>query len=174
MPTTVLCRASHPVFHNPPALSVTGTESGSMASSLAGTSDTSSPMSALNSPMIELKVGSMQQFVEHVCDTSEMGTSRFSAHDVHKIGILDLRLFNTDRHAGNMLVRKPLGEQTSDKPSLAEAQYELVPIDHGFCLPEALEAPYFEWLHWPQVAFQLKKMLQEYVCQLPSMLLVVI
>lgn len=28
--------------------------------------------------------------------------------------------------------------------------YELVPIDHGFCLPEALEPPYFEWLHWPQ------------------------
>ncbi len=30
-------------------------------------------------------------------------------------------------------------------------KYELVPIDHGFCLPETLEAPYFEWLHWPQV-----------------------
>ena len=27
----------------------------------------------------------------------------------------------------------------------------LAPIDHGFCLPEALEPPYFEWLHWPQV-----------------------
>ena len=27
----------------------------------------------------------------------------------------------------------------------------LSPIDHGFCLPEALEPPYFEWLHWPQV-----------------------
>ncbi len=41
----------------------------------------------------------------HECDTSEMGTSRFSASDVHRIGILDIRLFNTDRHAGNMLVR---------------------------------------------------------------------
>ena len=28
----------------------------------------------------------------------------------------------------------------------------LAPIDHGFCLPEALEPPYFEWLHWPQVS----------------------
>jgi hypothetical protein len=31
-----------------------------------------------------------------------------------------------------------------------EEQYSLVPIDHGFCLPEALEPPYLEWLHWPQ------------------------
>ena len=34
---------------------------------------------------------------------------------------------------------------------LADARAELRPIDHGFCLPEALEPPYFEWLHWPQV-----------------------
>jgi len=27
----------------------------------------------------------------------------------------------------------------------------LIPIDHGFCLPEALEPPYFEWLHWAGV-----------------------
>jgi hypothetical protein len=25
---------------------------------------------------------------------------------VHRIGILDIRIFNTDRHAGNLLVRK--------------------------------------------------------------------
>lgn len=32
-----------------------------------------------------------------------------------------------------------------------ESQYELIPIDHGFALPEAFEPPYFEWQHWPQV-----------------------
>ena len=48
-----------------------------------------------------------QEFVSHECDTSEMGPSRFSVRDVHRIGILDIRLFNTDRHAGNMLVRIP-------------------------------------------------------------------
>ena len=36
---------------------------------------------------------------------------------------------------------------------LAEARLELCPIDHGFCLPEALEPPYLEWLHWPQARF---------------------
>lgn len=33
---------------------------------------------------------------------------------------------------------------------LDQGQFELVPIDHGYCLPEALEPPYFEWLYWPQ------------------------
>lgn len=94
--------------------------------------------------------------MQHQCDTTEMGPSRFSARDVHRIGILDIRLFNTDRHAGNMLVRTPRSAVASSADlksrmvAAAEAQYELVPIDHGFCLPEALEAPYFEWLHWPQ------------------------
>nr|KYP76462.1 putative PI3/PI4-kinase family protein C343.19 [Cajanus cajan] len=29
---------------------------------------------------------------------------------------------------------------------------ELFPIDHGLCLPESLEDPYFEWIHWPQAS----------------------
>ena len=33
---------------------------------------------------------------------------------------------------------------------LSGVREELVPIDHGFCLPEALESPYLEWLYWPQ------------------------
>ena len=28
----------------------------------------------------------------------------------------------------------------------------LIPIDHGFCLPETLTTPCFEWRDWPQVA----------------------
>ena len=36
----------------------------------------------------------------HDGDTSEVGASRFAAADVRRIGILDIRLFNTDRHAG--------------------------------------------------------------------------
>ena len=65
----------------------------------------------------------------------------------------DIRLFNTDRHAGNMLVRavKDSGSTTNLMTRMSyDQQYELIPIDHGFCLPETLEAPYFEWLHWPQ------------------------
>ena len=51
-----------------------------------------------------------------------------------------------------MLVRsvKDFGSTSNLLGRMSESQYELVPIDHGFCLPETLEAPYFEWLHWPQ------------------------
>ena len=89
----------------------------------------------------------------HDCDTSEMGASRFGARDVHRIGILDIRIWNTDRHAGNILVRRQRASSAglSGLQMLDSSQLELVPIDHGFCLPESLEPPYFEWLHWPQV-----------------------
>lgn len=88
------------------------------------------------------KIASFQQFIHHDFDASDHGTSSFPVSAVHRIGILDIRILNTDRHAGNLLVRK-LG---------AFGQVDLVPIDHGLCLPEALEDPYFEWIHWPQAS----------------------
>lgn len=99
------------------------------------------------------KLGSLQEFVLHDCDTNEMGAALFSLQDVHHIAILDIRLFNTDRHAGNMLVQRPQGSgaRLTALERLNQPQCRLLPIDHGFCLPEALEPPYFEWLHWPQV-----------------------
>ncbi len=99
-------------------------------------------------------IACLQEYVFHDCDTSEMGASRFATRDVHRIGILDIRIWNTDRHAGNILVRRQRRESSVGLSGLAKldsAQLELVPIDHGFCLPESLEPPYFEWLHWPQV-----------------------
>lgn len=35
-----------------------------------------------------------------------MGSQLFEVDDVHKIGILDIRLLNLDRHLGNILVHK--------------------------------------------------------------------
>ncbi|XP_068303082.1 phosphatidylinositol 4-kinase gamma 7-like [Pyrus communis] len=91
------------------------------------------------------KIASLQQFVIHDFDASDHGTSSFPVAAVHRIGILDIRILNTDRHAGNLLVRK------LDGPGKF-GQVELVPIDHGLCLPESLEDPYFEWIHWPQAS----------------------
>ncbi|KAL7589663.1 phosphatidylinositol 4-kinase gamma 7 [Lactuca sativa] len=87
------------------------------------------------------KIASFQQFIAHDYDASDHGTSNFPVSSVHRIGILDIRIFNTDRHAGNLLVRIGGGQF---------GQVELIPIDHGLCLPENLEDPYFEWIHWPQ------------------------
>ncbi|KAJ0521426.1 putative 1-phosphatidylinositol 4-kinase [Helianthus annuus] len=47
---------------------------------------------------------------------------------------------------GNLLVRK-----VNDGGKFGQ-QVELIPIDHGLCLPTSLEDPYFEWIHWPQAS----------------------
>ena len=91
------------------------------------------------------KIASLQQFIPHDFDAGDYGTSSFPVSAVHRIGILDVRIFNTDRHAGNLLVRRLDGIGRFDK-------VELIPIDHGLCLPENLEDPYFEWIHWPQAS----------------------
>lgn len=62
-----------------------------------------------------------------------MGPHAFPIEEVHKISVLDIRLANADRHAGNILVYKD-GEG---------GQFVLVPIDHGYCLPENVSKCYF-------------------------------
>ncbi|KAE8911394.1 hypothetical protein PF005_g6019 [Phytophthora fragariae] len=93
----------------------------------------------------EEKEGSMQRFVASQCSAEDMGTLKFAIPEVHKIGILDVRLFNTDRHAGNILLSARPNDQT----------FGMTPIDHGFCLPsyKQLDGATFEWLQWPQAEF---------------------
>lgn len=105
------------------------------------------------------KIASLQRFVDHDSDAGDLGPSGFSVSSVHKIGILDVRLLNLDRHAGNMLVKKGheyRGVGASD----------LVPIDHGLCLPEWLDDPYFEWLHWPQASVPFTESEVEFILDL--------
>ncbi|KAL0346129.1 UNVERIFIED_CONTAM: Phosphatidylinositol 4-kinase gamma 8 [Sesamum radiatum] len=66
---------------------------------------------------------------------------------------------NLDRHAGNILVRK-------QNESYGRGDAELVPIDHGYCLPESLDDPYFEWLHWPQASVPFSEPAVDYVSRL--------
>jgi len=107
------------------------------------------------------KTGSLQAYVRHDFDASEHGAGAFPAAQVHRLGVLDLRLYNTDRHTGNILVAcagGPTGRGQDGPPATpggsrwADDAVQLIPIDHGFCLPDALEAVYFEWLHWPQAS----------------------
>lgn len=86
------------------------------------------------------KIGSLQMFVENSGSCEDMGPRAFPVEEVHKIAVLDIRLANADRHAGNILIHKE-GE---------EGRIVLVPIDHGYCLPENFEDCTFEWLYWPQ------------------------
>ncbi|VAI18629.1 unnamed protein product [Triticum turgidum subsp. durum] len=107
------------------------------------------------------KIASLQQFIPHDFDASDHGTSSFPVSAVHRIGILDIRIFNTDRHSGNLLVRK-VGPGSDN----FGVQTELIPIDHGLCLPECLEDPYFEWIHWPQASIPFSEEELEYIANL--------
>ncbi|CAN0876144.1 Phosphatidylinositol 4-kinase gamma 7 [Linum grandiflorum] len=105
------------------------------------------------------KIASLQQYIPHDFDASDYGTCSFPVGAVHRIGILDVRILNTDRHAGNLLVRKLDGIGRF-------GQVELFPIDHGLCLPENPENPYFEWIHWPQASIPFSDDEMEYITRL--------
>ncbi|KAI3801270.1 hypothetical protein L1987_29374 [Smallanthus sonchifolius] len=105
------------------------------------------------------KITSIQRYVEHETDAGDLGPSAFSVSSVHRIGILDIRILNLDRHAGNMLVKNFHG-------SYVAGMAELVPIDHGFCLPESLDDPYFEWLHWAQASMPFSETETDYISNL--------
>lgn len=111
-----------------------------------------SPGVPVPKPSTDVKLGSLQRFVEHTCSSWEIGPVRFNADDVHSIGLLDLRILNLDRHGGNILVVDDLVCDVDEKP-----RQSLIPIDHAFCLPphQVLEnipmlQLWFEWLNWPQ------------------------
>eukprot|EP00252_Welwitschia_mirabilis_P013067 TRINITY_DN28891_c0_g1_i1.p1 TRINITY_DN28891_c0_g1~~TRINITY_DN28891_c0_g1_i1.p1 ORF type:complete len:599 (-),score=111.93 TRINITY_DN28891_c0_g1_i1:306-2102(-) len=86
------------------------------------------------------KMGSLQQFVKSESNCEDMGPAAFPVEEVHKIAVLDIRLANTDRHGGNILVCR----------DSTQSSLQLVPIDHGYCLPESFEDCTFEWMNWPQ------------------------
>ncbi|KAJ8449742.1 hypothetical protein Cgig2_001398 [Carnegiea gigantea] len=116
--------------------------------------------SQIQTPLHPYKIASLQRYIQHDFDAGELGPSGFSVSSVHRIGILDVRLLNIDRHSGNILV----GKYEHDKYSLGAT--ELVPIDHGLCLPEWLDDPYFEWLHWPQALVPFSEVEMEYIANL--------
>lgn len=87
-----------------------------------------------------IKIGSLQMFMQNHGSCEDMGPRAFPVDEVHKISVLDIRLANADRHAGNILMGKD-GE---------DGRIVLIPIDHGYCLPENFEDCTFDWLYWPQ------------------------
>ncbi|XP_026418127.1 phosphatidylinositol 4-kinase gamma 8-like [Papaver somniferum] len=118
-------------------------------------------------PTKSCKTASLQRFVDHDFDAGDLGPSGFPVSSVHRIGILDVRILNLDRHAGNILVKKNKKEndgRASDSYPVGLA--DLVPIDHELCLPDLLDDPYFEWLHWPQASVPFSESEAEYISRL--------
>ena len=77
VPTSVLVRAKHPIF----------CYNSVMGSARASVIDLAAAEVAMTGAL-PMKLGSLQEFVPHECDTTEMGPSKFSVKDVHHIGIL--------------------------------------------------------------------------------------
>jgi len=100
------------------------------------------------------KMGSFQEFVESDGSAEDIGVGVFPVHEVHKIGILDLQIFNTDRHEGNILYkRQPTGS------------YILTPIDHGLSLPHTMDQAWFCWITWPQSQVPFDEATKRYILE---------
>lgn len=107
-----------------------------------------------------LKYGSLQAFARNDGAADDFGSSRFEGRDVRAIALLDMRMYNLDRHGGNMLaVRNATG---------ADSSISLVPIDHGLSLPDydRLGEAVFDWMDLEQTKVPLSAPLREYVAAL--------
>ncbi|KAG1677055.1 hypothetical protein FOA52_001225 [Chlamydomonas sp. UWO 241] len=99
------------------------------------------------------KLATLIEFVENKCDAVDMGSEFFATDDAHRIAMLDIRLLNTDRHSGIILMKQRTnadGIAGPPTPDSAVSDYVLIPIDHRCSLPEVLAEPFFEWMSWPQ------------------------
>lgn len=86
--------------------------------------------------------GSLQRFVDNDGNSADVSSSLYNTEDIHRIGILDLRIFNMDRNEENLLIKKT-----------GASSYKLVPIDHTYSIPpwgKISTGTWFEWLHWKQ------------------------
>ncbi|XXQ31622.1 PI3K/PI4K catalytic domain-containing protein [Plasmodiophora brassicae] len=101
--------------------------------------------------------GSLQRYVDHEGSCEEFGTGLFDADNIHRIGLLDLRIANMDRHEGNLLLSREVG-----------GLHRLIPIDHGYCLPSwrQLDDIYFCWSSWRQASVPFSEETRCYVASL--------
>lgn len=106
---------------------------------------------------VKKKLGSLQEFVPSEGTSEDMGASKFSTRDVHKIGLLDCRILNLDRHTGNMLVTEE-----------EDGTYRLVPIDHALSMPSTITGGSFEWLQFPQCKQPFDEETVNFVCNIDA------
>lgn len=104
------------------------------------------------------KVGSFQKFVKNNGIIEDFSSDLFSKDEIHKIAVLDMRMFNLDRNSENILVQR----------SSTENQYTLIPIDHGLTLPDSLELCSYDviWLGFDQASEPFSQRTLDYIQRL--------
>lgn len=101
-----------------------------------------------------LRTGSAQQFVSETISIKEIDPkesdariSRIPLEQVQSIALLDLRTYNTDRHAGNVLINK---------------KNEIFAIDNGCIATRAFKDPaVYCWMKWPKARLPFSKAKKE-------------
>ena len=104
-------------------------------------------------------MGSLQEFVRSKGPIENYSSDLFSADEIHKIAVLDLRLLNLDRNEGNILVTE-VQDQFSGESSL-----KLVPIDHGLTLPDSFAVSSYDlaWLSYSQAELPFSQRTLDYI-----------
>lgn len=159
VPLTTLAEARHPAFHQNGAmltLNQGGAAMGSHSLRL-GSSPLEQLQSCVNEP-IE-KVGSFQEYIYGECCMDDISPSKITTEEVHKIAVLDIRIMNADRNTANLICRRD-----PENPDF----FELVPIDHGYCLRTAADVCWFDWcwLDWPQLKQPVSQRTRDYILKL--------
>jgi len=152
VPLTDLALCQHPAFYSNPE------DDFFIAGSPNGLFFLSQPLGR------KVKLGSLQEYIDHDGDTEDIGTSqaaKFPVDEVHKIAVLDVRLCNADRHSGNILFRE-------DVDSKGKSKYVLIPIDHGYTLPSTLCEITFAWMNWPQAKQKMSEKTKKYIRSLDA------
>jgi hypothetical protein len=169
VPATGLVEIRHPAFTSaatgPTAVASVATvaAAAAAAAATAATASSSSPAHAGGrggGPSARPKVGALQEYVQHDDLAGDLSCSLFPVHQVHRIGILDIRLVNLDRNEANVLVRRRTVGQRS--------KVTLVPIDHSYSLPDTLDLAWSDWvwLSWPQAKEPFSKRSLRYIAAL--------
>jgi len=152
VPMTTLAEARHPAFNtNGARLKL------SEGGAAVGSHSLTSPNSNSSCNMMK-KMGSLQEYVNAERTMDDMSPSKLEVDEVHKIAILDIRLMNADRNSANLLCRRKMNGDS----------WELIPIDHGYCLRSVCDVSWFDWcwLDWPQLKKPLSKKSKEYILKM--------
>jgi len=124
--------------------------------------NTVTPSGEIKDNLIKKKYGSLQRFMKSNDIAANYSNSLFSVDEVHKIGVLDLRILNCDRNDENILVVKKRDKLTG------KSFYRLVPIDHSLSFPDCIKIQEYEmvWMSWDQSQKPFSKEMLKYIDQI--------
>ena len=114
---------------------------------------------------IKKKYGSLQKFIKSNDVAANFSYTLFDSSEIHKIGVLDIRILNCDRNDENILVKKK--KDTSSGKTL----YRLIPIDHSLSFPDCIKIQEYEmcWMGWEQACVPFNKEMLSYIKKIDIM-----